>query len=655
MSIKFLAPLFGVILGIFITSEFIPGFHPGLICIGLALCLWIIITLASKSPTVSFKLSQYHIIWVILLFMGIGSLDFYFRSQPEYDPGILTHKVRFYATIEDVNALANGDRFKIKINSVYDSVGNPKFSRNLKVYLTTSGFVGNVGDRINFTATPLKYSEKEKRNLYERMRHQGILLHAYANSDDIEKIGEEESFIKYFRKLKENLIIKLEKSSIDRQTGNFLISILLGERSFLSHENRETLNNVGMAHVLALSGMHVATVFSILMMLLFPLSLLGLNRLRRISAILLVWGYVLITGCSPSTVRAAIMATFLVGSLILERKNSAINSLLAAAFIILLFDPWSLWNVGFQLSFVCVASIILFTNRLNPVEQHLHPKTYITVNNILVCIITTVCTWTLVTYYFRSVPITFLASNLILLPLFPFFFGFGALYLILLTFGLDNQFLSKILSLYHDLFIDVAGYFSFSGASSISFDIPIVSVVVWLVGIFLFALYLNSSSKQYKKLYITGGTFSLIIALSIPFLFPYEASNETIKFKHSLSKLEINLISDGKTQRLTFPRQNISTLSHDKFHVLSVDNVIHPDSLPELKTPLQGRPSYLIVGPGADLNQIAQLIYDVDFYKIILHAGINKNKKGELLSLLQEKSIDKIYSLRENGSLEFDL
>ena len=653
MNPKFLSPLLGLVIGIFISSELAEGIWLGCFLISFSILIWLFITILSKDPLKGLKLAPFHSVWILFLFAGIGSLDFNFSSLPYLEKGIDGEKVSIEGKIVEVSNLANGDNFKVKIISLEDSINKIK-STNLKFLVKTDGFTGEKGDIISFVASPKIINHYGNRKGYpERMRHQGILYYANVRTGNINKIGENLTPIDHLAKSRNYFISLLEKSSLNRNTSEFLISIILGDKSFLSPEEKLILTSAGLAHALALSGLHIAIIYAIILSLLFPLSLLGYNKSRKIIAIILVWGFVLLTGCSPSAVRAALMATFIVGAYLFERKNSAFNGLLAATLIILIFNPLALWNPGLLLSFFSVAAIILFTNRLNPIERHVHPWLYKTVNLFTVTLVATLCTWIITSYYFRAVPLLFLGSNILLLPLLPFFIGSGIFYLIFLTTGNDISFFAKGLDLFHDFYIGAADFLSFGGKSTINLNIPFVSVVLWIFGMLLFAFVLHSNYRNIKKTCALLSIFSFLTSLAIIIIVPDKSSS--LRFKHSYTKIEVEHLNDIAKTTLLFPRKNISKSETKEFEILSIDNIIHPDSIESFKKFSPLKPRYLLVGSGSKTSQIADLINDSDFSKVILHAGYGKNKKMELLHLLEESCWDKVYSLRDYGSLELDL
>lgn len=140
-----------------------------------------------------------------------------------------------------------------------------------------------------------------------------------------------------------------------------LDALLLGHREGLTPELRQLYARVGASHVLALSGLHLGILFGLLNMwmlraLAHPWLRYGLGAL----ALLLVWGYALLTGFSPSLTRASVMMSLLLLSQMRLSGTSGWHALGMAAAGLLFVAPSTLWNIGFQLSFASVAGIFLF-------------------------------------------------------------------------------------------------------------------------------------------------------------------------------------------------------------------------------------------------------------------------------------------------------
>jgi competence protein ComEC len=148
------------------------------------------------------------------------------------------------------------------------------------------------------------------------------------------------------------------ETAVRGQEGQFLKAILLGQRWLIEPDVIDDFTKTGLAHILAISGLHIG----FLVLLLSRLqSLFKLNRKAALLfQILILTAYALMTGASPSVTRAVIMALIHLFGKAMERRSDIINSAGVAAFLILLFRPMDIMEVSFQLSFLAVVSIGLF-------------------------------------------------------------------------------------------------------------------------------------------------------------------------------------------------------------------------------------------------------------------------------------------------------
>ncbi len=148
---------------------------------------------------------------------------------------------------------------------------------------------------------------------------------------------------------------------------DLILAMTLGMRSALSGEASEPFMRTGTLHIFAVSGLHVACIAGFI---LFLLQWCGLSREHAgLSTLPLIWFYTLATGWQSSAIRAALMFSVIIAGGILKRPSDLLNSTAAAAVLILLFQPEQLFQTGFQLSFVVVASIAL----LLPAIQKFRP------------------------------------------------------------------------------------------------------------------------------------------------------------------------------------------------------------------------------------------------------------------------------------------
>jgi competence protein ComEC len=171
--------------------------------------------------------------------------------------------------------------------------------------------------------------------------------------------------VEWAAKVQHKLIEPLAQLNLPESSKAVLSTITVGERSELPREVRTGFAMTGVAHILAVSGFHVGVVcgFLTLWFSLFPSSPIW-RRIRYCSTLLLLWLFVIISGMAPSSIRAAIMLTLYLTGRLLRRQADSYNILAAAAFLMLAIKPAYLFDVGFQLSFASLASIIYMNPRL---------------------------------------------------------------------------------------------------------------------------------------------------------------------------------------------------------------------------------------------------------------------------------------------------
>lgn len=203
-------------------------------------------------------------------------------------------------------------------------------------------------------------------------------------------------------------------SSIEDRTGKALLkAMLLGDETEIDPETREAYSDTGIIHIVSISGAHVALLFALIQYALFWLS----GKYKKIYLFLLssvlIFSYVSMAGAPSSAVRAAAMFFLVQLGILSGQKNNPLNQLCAAAFIMLLFRPLWLYNIGFQLSFLAVSSLMIFYAPLIRLWPAKNKGAIALRNAIAASIAAEILVAPLVAYYFHSFPLLFLPANLI--------------------------------------------------------------------------------------------------------------------------------------------------------------------------------------------------------------------------------------------------
>lgn len=204
-------------------------------------------------------------------------------------------------------------------------------------------------------------------------------------------------------------------------------AIFLGTKSEISDDMMETYQQVGVMHILAVSGMHVGFIYLGFIFLLKPF--IRRRPWLTILPVILVWIFSFITGAGPAVLRAALMLTFVDIGRKMGNAGNTFNLLLVSAFVLLVLQPYLLWDIGFQLSYAALVGILLFMQPLNTIvfterkwiQNYLWQPTMMSVSAQL-------GTQPLVLYYFGIFPVYFLLSNIVVLaPVFISMFAAIAL------------------------------------------------------------------------------------------------------------------------------------------------------------------------------------------------------------------------------------
>lgn len=229
-----------------------------------------------------------------------------------------------------------------------------------------------------------------------------------------------------------------------------LSALTIGDKEELSESIVETYSVAGASHVLALSGLHIGFISALLLFVLSPLWIRWrfLKPFLFLSVILLLWGFAFLTGLSSSVVRAVVMCSFgLLSMLIPACRKLTLNTLGVTAFLMLLFNPVWLFDVGFQLSFSAVAAIVLLQPGLYgllSVKNRLLRKAW---GLVTVSVAAQIGTAPLVMLYFSRFSTHFLLTNLLVIPLVSLIVYAAVILLVLTPFPVLQQLFADVVEI----------------------------------------------------------------------------------------------------------------------------------------------------------------------------------------------------------------
>lgn len=396
---------------------------------------------------------------IIMLIVIIGISFFYIDNKStstSYDQDIVTIK----GVAKQVIKKEKYYEYKIDDFLVRDNNKN----RNIKVgdILIVEGIFNNLDN--------MEYDDFNYGRYIKSIGYKGIV---YIKSYKIvgkntlySKLGEIKSYIR-------NTSRYLYKKNSD-----FLNSVIIGERENLSLEEKDMFSVTGTSHVIAISGLHTGIFCGMIAFLMRKID----SIYKLVILFIIIWLYSLMVGSPPSIIRSIAFITTLYLSVFLDRKQDSISILALVGILLVINNPYIIYNVSFQLSFLATLSIIYFYGYINH---------YIKIKLISLTLSANILTLPIIYYNFKGIPILSVIGNMIIVPFIGVIMYIGIISLILFNI---NIWISKVLADINILLINSI-YFLLEMLTHLDFayinvkNPNICYVIIYYIAVFLYMFY----------------------------------------------------------------------------------------------------------------------------------------------------------------------
>ncbi len=226
-------------------------------------------------------------------------------------------------------------------------------------------------------------------------------------------------------KIRQHLRHRMQQGPLDTNALGIAEALALGWRGDLLPHTQSSFRDAGIAHLLAVSGLHVGLLAGLVGFLFIWTGNERRGRVIRGSVQLVaIWLFTILTGLAPSTIRAALMFSLFIVARITGRRTPSLNLLAAAAIVTLLTQPALLYDLGWRLSYSAVAGILLAQPVLNLFHNRLWHLTIMSTAATLATLPISVST-------FHRLPLYFLAANIVIVPLAGLLLGLSLLFMVL--------------------------------------------------------------------------------------------------------------------------------------------------------------------------------------------------------------------------------
>lgn len=418
-KIPFLRYTIAMVTGI-LLSGFIK-YRPHHILFLIITLLIFIILLINKQQFVRYRNWALSLV-AFLLFTMLGVFyTSYFRHH-QYDQ-YLPENAQYIGTVTDKSPSTNNRlRYVVKLKAA--TTNDSTYILHEQMVLFSADSLANTlivpGSQISFKTKlfPISTNNNPGEFNYKKfMLQKGIRVQAFINKGVVIIPHKDHSLKTLALNLRAKLLEKYAAYSIADQEFAVLAALTLGEKSYLSSDTRISFSSSGAMHVLAVSGLHVGIIFMVINALLKPLKYSKNTGLIKILITLsLLWVYAFITGLSPSVLRACTMFSFVSVGENINRRTNIYNALAVSAFVLMLINPNIILEVGFQLSYAAVISIVFFQPKITSifnVENRFFKYLW---DLLAVSVAAQIGTFPISLFYFHQFPVYFWISNFLVIP-----------------------------------------------------------------------------------------------------------------------------------------------------------------------------------------------------------------------------------------------
>lgn len=400
--------------------------------IAVAVTAYAVIAVTGRTALRRLSTRPYYILPLALVALSLGWLAASIHCPPRLDERARHGKTLTGRVID----LDFTDFSSVLTVELIDSALPP-----CRVLLTTRGcdYMMNAGDVVQWTGELREVGNlgnpDEMDYASYLLNNDGIRYQQHVDLSRVSIVGQSPTLSTRLAVVRRNLQLMVFNTRLEPSAQHFVVALLSGNSHIIDKSTRQEFSAAGVAHVLALSGLHISIIALMIWWLLFPLDYMGMKKLRLLITLAAVILFAVFTGLSPSVVRATIMTGFVAVSLVFFRRSVSLNALGMAALLILVFRPSALYGVGFQLSFITVAAILLL-GRVPDRLASSHKWLNTVMSTVITSLVAMIATVAMTAHYFHTVSLLSVAANLLILPVLPVFMVLAAVLLPVCAAGL---------------------------------------------------------------------------------------------------------------------------------------------------------------------------------------------------------------------------
>ncbi len=425
--LKILVPYLAGIVCVLVTG-IMPRLH---LTVGLSFGVLLVTFLFQKyhKPANAFKKVIYTVCVNVFLFLLAFETSYFYNAQNDinhYTHYVELKEQEFFCTVNDLPVTTEKFiKLPVTINAVKTNSTWHYTTGSSLIYLkspvTQKIVIGNtlyINSKFGYINPPQNPDEFNYRAFLE---DRNIFNTVYADASQLYKVNFPDagfSFATLGTRIKAHVVDVLRHSGLSQEAFSICAALLVGYDDEISGDVMTSFSHSGTLHVLSVSGMHTGILYIVL---LFIFELFDKhNRYKKLKCLFIIAAlflFVLITGFSPSVLRASLMLALVILGKTFYRNGNSYNTLLLSAFLLLLYDPLLIKDVGFLLSYFAVFGIMYLYPILNTIYFVKNSVLRWFWNLSLMSVAATLFTLPVSLYYFHQFPVWFIFSNMLIIPI----------------------------------------------------------------------------------------------------------------------------------------------------------------------------------------------------------------------------------------------
>ena len=641
-------------------------------------CLWGLAFLFQKlhKPALYFKKSFFISCTYALLFLLAFESCYLYNAKN--NSGHFSHCVsyqqqQFITTITDIPVTTEKFiKIPVEINCIKQNNKWHYTEGNTIIYLKNdSSLKLNLGNKLLLNSKFSHVNEPKNPNEFDYktfLENKNIFQVVYAKPENTHIISTNNASF-YFKTLgvtiKERLVAILRNSGLSQQAFSICSALLVGYDDEIDSEVMQSFSHSGTLHILSVSGMHTGVLYAILIFIFSKFD--KYNRYKKTKLMFVLFFlllFILITGLSPSILRAALMLGLILIGKTFYKQGNAYNTLLLSAFILLLYNPFLIKDVGFLLSYMAVFGIMYLYPLLAKLYAFDNKLLQWLWTSILISVAATIFTLPISLYFFHQFPIWFVFSNLLIIPISMFIMLGAALLLMAYKIVFINHIIVYVINISTSMMLWLAqltdspkyGFIDFISFSKIDVLFMTLTIALSLMVV---------TKKQYKQVLMLCSILIVWLSFSIYNTYDQKQKNEFLVFnvkQKSIIALRVGQVvysnfsslSGNEFQRyikpylLTIPNLKVVNTTSNVLKVGA--NCIFSNSKSNSLVPII-KPNYVVISNNAPLQ------LTTNYKSKALVIADCSNSYNFVKKLKKQCAVLNIsfYSVKESGAFQIQL